>query len=96
MAGALCVLRFSNTICRGSVAATNITLNINSSGAKNVVYDMGVAPQSYGTNPYRRGLVTVTIRHEIPSLAWYIYSGSEYMTALIETHAYSDYSDYSD
>lgn len=96
--GVCCFISFSNAIYAGSGKTTRITININSTGAKNLTIDRGTNEASYSSNNYpkRYGIYYITQVNEITGNALYTYNGTNYITPIISYTTYVDYSDYSD
>ena len=91
MTGAVCIVTFSSKIYRGSSYSTVITLNINSTGAKQI--QVGGSVYTSGYEPLRGYTSTITQRHEVPATQLYLYNGSVYYVYRPGTAEYDDYSD---
>lgn len=82
--GACCVVKISNSLASGS-QGTNVTMNINSTGAKKFqtygkTFNSGNSSVGYGN---------AHLAHNTPPL--FVYDGSVYMVA--STVTYGDYQD---
>ncbi len=88
VAGAVCVVHFSSG--PKSANSSVVTLNINSTGAKNVKMHWSYINTSYGTCTLSS--YSMLIDAFPPTKSLYIYDGSEYNVTL-GGRPYSDYSD---
>ena len=86
VAGACCWVVFSNKIS-GTGKYNDLTLNINSTGAKGIVNYRLHQTDSYGA----RNTVTMHQGLELPYLLPVVYTGTTY--AWVSMYTYSDYSD---
>ena len=89
--GAVCIVTFSTTLYRGSQYSTVITLNINSTGAKQM--QIGSSIYLSSSKPIRSGSTTLTQRHETPATQLFLYNGSVYYVYRPGVGEYDDYSD---
>ena len=89
--GSICIVTFSTKLFRGSSYATVITLNINSTGAKQI--QVGGRTYFSSWNPVRSANITVTQRHETSATQLFLYNGSVYYVYMPGVAEYDDYAD---
>ena len=93
VAGACCVVHINNTTY--TKAHTNITLNINSTGAKGVQLQTEAYGSQYQT-PSGGSIITLTQYYAVSKCQLFIYNGSVYIAPRSTFAAYPDYGDYQD
>ena len=93
VAGACCVVHINNNTYTKSY--TKITLNINSTGAKDVQLQTEAWSSQYQT-PDRGSIVSLTQYYAVSKCQLFIYDGSVYIAPRSTFAAYNDYGDYSD
>lgn len=90
MTGACCFVKMSNVITRTGI---NWTLNINSTGAKNVIaYWLSGTWNNLNVN--KSSSAHATQSPTLPLLMWLVYNGSTYLAT--DNTVYLTYPDYSD
>ena len=89
--GAICIVTFSTKLYRGSDYSTAITLNINSTGAKQIQVGGVLTYSSW--EPVRTANITVLQYHEMPATQLFLYNGSVYFVYRPSVASYDDYID---
>ena len=89
--GSICIVTFSNKLFRGSQYTTVITLNVNSTGAKQMQVGGNLYMSSW--TPVRGANVTLTQRHETSATQLFLYNGSVYYVYRPGAGEYDDYAD---
>lgn len=69
-AGATVNVKFSNTNTYSATASSNVTLNVNSTGAKNIYYGSSSAPTGTNTTPFGRANYTNTYVYDGTYWVW--------------------------